>query len=323
MKSLTEIITVIFHTCAQFQRGEKILIIADQNTRELAENFLSVATTITNNPTLSIIPVGTLDGEEPPLTVAKIMPRYNIIIELTTTSLTHTNATKAALHHRAKVISMPAVTVDIVKKYILVNYQKMKKITVSLAELLNKTNTVKIKNKAGTDLTVDVKDQLAMPLYGICDPGKFINLPDGEALISPTSAHGTLVIDGSMPPDTNSKWGIIGKIKDPIILTIKDGMIIDIKGKNEAQVLKKVYQDFPASAKKIAEFAIGTNLAATIVGNITVDEKANQTAHIAFGNSCGIGGTNNVPIHLDGVFQKPTIWFDQRLVMKEGILFVD
>jgi leucyl aminopeptidase (aminopeptidase T) len=35
-----------------------------------------------------------------------------------------------------------------------------------------------------------------------------------------------------------------------------------------------------------------------------------------------MGGKVNVPIHLDGVVKKPTVYFDGKLIMKSGKLLV-
>jgi leucyl aminopeptidase (aminopeptidase T) len=35
-----------------------------------------------------------------------------------------------------------------------------------------------------------------------------------------------------------------------------------------------------------------------------------------------MGGSVNVPIHLDGVVKKPTVWMDGKLLMKAGKLLV-
>ena len=46
------------------------------------------------------------------------------------------------------------------------------------------------------------------------------------------------------------------------------------------------------------------------------------TIHIALGNNISMGGSVNVPIHLDGVVKKPTVWMDGKLLMKNGGLLV-
>jgi leucyl aminopeptidase (aminopeptidase T) len=54
------------------------------------------------------------------------------------------------------------------------------------------------------------------------------------------------------------------------------------------------------------------------MGNILEDEKVIGTVHIAVGNNCSYGRTNNVPLHLDGVITKPTVYLDGKLLMDAG-----
>jgi leucyl aminopeptidase (aminopeptidase T) len=48
------------------------------------------------------------------------------------------------------------------------------------------------------------------------------------------------------------------------------------------------------------------------------DEKVLGTAHIAFGNNLSMGGSIDVPLHLDGVLIRPTIEIDGRIVLNKG-----
>ena len=75
-------------------------------------------------------------------------------------------------------------------------------------------------------------------------------------------------------------------------------------------------------AYNIAEFGIGTNDSAKLSGLLLEDEKVMGTVHIALGNNVTMGGTFNVPIHLDGVIKKPTVYLDNKLLMKNGKLLV-
>ena len=75
-------------------------------------------------------------------------------------------------------------------------------------------------------------------------------------------------------------------------------------------------------ARNIAELGIGTNDKAKLSGLILEDEKVKGTVHIALGNNVTMGGSVNVPIHLDGVIKKPTLYFDGKEVMKNGKLLV-
>jgi leucyl aminopeptidase (aminopeptidase T) len=75
-------------------------------------------------------------------------------------------------------------------------------------------------------------------------------------------------------------------------------------------------------ARNIAEFGIGTNDSAKLSGVLLEDEKVMGTIHIALGNNVSMGGNVNIPIHLDGVVKKPTVWMDDKLLMKDGKLLV-
>ena len=57
---------------------------------------------------------------------------------------------------------------------------------------------------------------------------------------------------------------------------------------------------------------------AKLSGVLLEDEKVMGTIHIALGNNITMGGTVNVPIHLDGVVKKPDVYLDGELLMKEG-----
>ena len=52
------------------------------------------------------------------------------------------------------------------------------------------------------------------------------------------------------------------------------------------------------------------------------DEKVMGTVHLALGNNITMGGTFNVPIHLDGIIKKPNVYLDGKLLMKDGKLLV-
>jgi len=61
-------------------------------------------------------------------------------------------------------------------------------------------------------------------------------------------------------------------------------------------------------ASMVGELGIGLNPKARLTGNLLEDEKAGETAHIAFGNNEDMsGGKNTSTTHRDFLFYKPTI----------------
>ena len=75
-------------------------------------------------------------------------------------------------------------------------------------------------------------------------------------------------------------------------------------------------------ATRVAELGVGTNEKAILTGELLEDEKILGTVHVAFGASAGIGGTIQVPVHLDCVVMKPTLTVDGETVVRDGELLV-
>ena len=72
----------------------------------------------------------------------------------------------------------------------------------------------------------------------------------------------------------------------------------------------------------IAELGIGTNEKAILTGEVLEDEKILGTAHVAFGASAAIGGTVQVPVHLDCVVTRPSVEVDGTEIVRDGELLV-
>jgi leucyl aminopeptidase (aminopeptidase T) len=115
----------------------------------------------------------------------------------------------------------------------------------------------------------------------------------------------------------------LGLVKNANIkIEVKDGYATRIIGGAMAKKLNKMLDVVGKDARSIAEFGIGTNDSAKLSGILLEDEKVMGTVHIALGNNISMGGSVNVPIHLDGVMKKPTVYLDGKLLMKEGKLLV-
>ena len=147
--------------------------------------------------------------------------------------------------------------------------------------------------------------------------GESGNLPTGEAFLAPVegTSNGVFVVDGSM-----AGLGLIknAKLKLKLQMVMQQKLQAAVSQTNLKIMLDKVGKD----ARNIAEFGIGTNDSAKLSGILLEDEKVMGTIHIALGNNVSMGGSVNVPIHLDGVVKKPTVWMDGKLLMKDGKLLV-
>ena len=184
----------------------------------------------------------------------------------------------------------------------------------AVAEALAAASEAKITCSNGSDLRLDLTGRPAIPDAGeLTDPGAFGNLPCGEGFISPAGAEGILVVDGSIAQ--------IGRVTEPARLTVEDGHLIDATGP-EGEQLMKLLSVHGLDGTTIAELGIGTNEKAMLTGEILEDEKILGTCHVAFGASAGIGGTVQVPVHLDSVVMRPTVSLDGTPLVRDGELLV-
>ena len=103
---------------------------------------------------------------------------------------------------------------------------------------------------------------------------------------------------------------------------MKDGIGEIIKDSAQAIALHKMLAVVGEDAFKVAELGIGTNPNCRLTGIVLEDEKVLGTVHFAFGNDLSYQGTNDVPLHLDGVIKKPTIIVDGSVLMKEGTFVI-
>lgn len=302
--------------CLALKKNENLLIIADKNKKSIADALFNEGIRLCRNVLLIWIPVGKINGEEPPEAAAKLMKKFDVIIAVTTKSLTHTNAVRNARKkgRKARVATMPDITEITFKRCMAADYKRIAARTLKLEKLLNKSKKIRVTTREGTDITLTrgTKCNTKKREGFIRKKGEFNNLPAGEAAFVPKykSAEGVFIIDASM--------GGVEKLDKPIKITVKKGYAVRIEGGKAASELKKILKSCGKNACNIAELGIGTNDKAKICGSLLEDEKVIGTAHIALGNSKGMGGNIYAKCHLDGVFMKPTIYADGKIIIKEG-----
>ncbi len=304
--------------CMGAKPKEKILVITDNVKREIGYALYSNALRLGYEALYTEIKEGKMHGEEPPKYVADLMLKFDVIFIPTAKSMTHTNARRNASAKGARVATFPGITKDVMIRGMNADYEKIAKLTIKLAKMLDKAETARVTAPNGTDITMYLNGRKGIASKGLFrKKGESGNLPTGEAFIAPLEGktEGVFVVDGSMSG--------VGKISDkPIKITVKKGFVEKISGGKEARKLRALIKPYGEKAKNIAEFGIGTNDGVRLSGNLLEDEKVLGTVHIAIGDNKSMGGKVDAPIHLDGVIKKPTVWLDGKMIMKDGKLSV-
>ena len=304
---------VVVETCMGVRPHEAVLVVTDPARLRIAEVLVETAEKVRAETMLMCMRARSRHGEEPPKPVERAMIASDVVLAPTTYSLTHTQARRRACKAGARVVTMPMITEEMMYRgAMLADYQKVSKLTKKVSDLLTEASKVEVSTPVGTDLVLEISGREAHPDTGIFyNPGDFGNLPAGEAFIAPIEgkARGRIVVDGSM---VDTLWSTI-KIE------VENGRAMKISGRPANKLIKMLDVAGP-KAYNLAEFGIGTNPKARLIGNVLEDEKVLGTCHVAFGDSSTFGGKVRAGIHIDGILLRPTIKLDGKILMKDGKL---
>jgi leucyl aminopeptidase (aminopeptidase T) len=294
-----------------------VLVVTDEPLRKIGYALHGAARTLGNDVVLVDMVPRKSNGEEPPAEVATLMGAFDVVLCPTSKSLTHTDARRAASAKGVRIGTLPGVTEDIMVRCMRADYHAIAARTDRLCRLLEAAATVRVTSPAGTDVVMPIAGRKAHASSGLFrETGQWGNLPTGEAYLAPLEgqSEGVVVVDGSMAG--------VGMVRQPIRIRVEAGYATEIEGGEEAARLRALLEPHGQDGRNVAEFGIGTNDRAQLTGVILEDEKVMGTIHIAFGDNKSMGGTVRVASHLDGLVKAPSVWLDDRQIMRDGTLLV-
>ncbi len=182
---------------------------------------------------------------------------------------------------------------------------------LALIAELDGCETIRIRGRAGTDLTLRVGGRPWKTDATRLEPGEAANYPGGEIFVAPHAdgADGLLVADLTVP------YTVEGLVDEPVTLRFEGGCVTSIEGGKAADMLRELVEGAGAGGNVIAELGIGLNHSLRPRGHVMLDEKAGGTAHVAIGRNTGpYGGDNEAIIHVDCIFSGPELEADGRPV---------
>ncbi len=316
--SLDKASIIAIKDCMGTQKNETVLIVTDEFKNKVGYSLYKNALALGHEAVYLEMKAREINGEEPPAHVAAMMKLFDVVLCPTLKSLTHTNARLDACALGARVATFPGITEEIMIRGLNADYKKIADRTVRLCEVMEKVKVVRVTAATGTDITMEITGRKPYASKGLFhNKGEGGNLPTGESFLAPVEgkSNGVFYVDGSMAG--------IGVIKGkPIKIEVVDGFAKTITGSIQAKKLNEMLDKYGMPARNIAEFGIGTNDKAKLSGILLEDEKVMGTIHIALGNNKSMGGTVGVSLHVDAVVLKPTVYFDDKIVMKNGKLLI-
>jgi leucyl aminopeptidase (aminopeptidase T) len=305
MSSLRAAAETAVHECMALDVDESFVVVTDDERLPIGELLYDVGSEVTDDAVLVRYPPGEQHGEEPSAPVAAAMRDADVVLAPTTKSLSHTRARSRATAAGARTATMPGITEEVMVAGLDADYHAIARECAALLERVADADEVRVTSPQGTDITFEPGDREWHTDTGMVhDAGDFSNLPAGEVFVSPETATGTYVVDGTMMPH-----GLLDGVE--LRFAVEDGYVTDIGDPDVRAQVEAAADEVGRDAYNLAELGIGTNLGVSeLVGSVLLDEKAAGTVHIAIGDDASIGGDTEAPLHLDGILREPTVYVD-------------
>ncbi len=315
--------------CLRLQPGERITIITDEETREIAAALQAEVEEIGSEYAVFVWE----DYDERP---SLNMPKP-ILEDLAQSQVSifcaqsqrgelsaRSQMTDVVNKHHIRHGHMVNITPQIMCEGMRADFQDVDALSQRLVEWARHTGRITCRTAHGTNFIGEFSPKLKwLKTSGIITPEKWGNLPGGEIFTSPMNTNGTFVVDGVVGDYLCAKYGDLQET--PLTIEVRDNRITDLRCDN-----KELLEDFRAytstdeNSDRVGEFAIGTNTACThVIGNILQDEKI-PGIHVAFGHpySEHTGADWKSKTHIDCVGRDFDIWFDDDQIMRAGKFLV-
>ena len=191
-----------------------------------------------------------------------------------------------------------------------VDYPALEKFMARITDLTKKANEVRITNPAGMDITFknSPSHEGDYSMGNVDTPGS--HMMSGQIIwgIDLNTINGKIVYDGSINPP-------LGLLKDPVILTVKNGDIVKFEGGKEAVEYEAWLRGFKdPNMLKMAHICYGFNPGAKLTGDVVEDERIWGAVEWGIGNMAYRPAAS----HSDGICLNVSVWLDGKQVLDKG-----
>jgi aminopeptidase len=316
--------------CLRIQLSEKVTVIADEATKEIAASMVHELDRIGSPYRAWVL------EDLVPRPLAELPQEIADDLETSQVSIFAVQAQANELRSRMQMTDIVnrrrirhAHMVNINRRIMLegmrADFQKVDQISQKVVEMVRRASCIRAKTAAGTDLIADLNPNYRwLKTSGIISPEKWGNLPGGEVFTTPREVNGAFVIDGVVGDWLCAKFGDLAA--NPLTIQIKGNRLTEAHSANrdlERDFWRYTHTD--ENSDRVGEFAIGTNIELKdLIGQILQDEKY-PGVHIAFGNPYGAhtGAEWYSSTHIDVVGRKFDIWVENEQIMRDGKFLIE
>ncbi len=301
--------------------GERALIVTDSDRSPHITEALAHAVSGAGAELVIVhMPPRRMGGIDPPEHVAAAIRASDVTFLQLSYATFHTDTIRSALAGGTRVLEMWGFEEEMmVVGGANADYEEMEALTRRLAERVTRAKTGRFTTPGGSDISFSLEGREAFPLVGIArEPGEHCACPGGEVAVSPVrgSAEGVMISPFCIEHKEH------GQITDLMRIEVKGGSAVSVTGSPAADRFWRILDEVGELGKNVAEFAFGTNAACRKRATVREAKKALGTCHMAFGDSKSLAGEVNAPLHVDMIYDTPTVWLDDEMVMKDGELLI-
>jgi leucyl aminopeptidase (aminopeptidase T) len=317
-------------TCLDVRQGERVALIADALTLEVAASLsraLAERGARWTGYVLEDLAPRPLGGAPPEVLDAIETSDVGILcIQALEGELPARMAIVEAVERRPiRYAHMVGVTPAIMEQGMRADYRRIDRLSDRLLAKIAGAASLTVRTTAGTSFTARFDPAHAwIKTSGLISPRYWSNLPAGEVFTTPASVDGTFVCDATAGDYFNGKYGDLSAT--PLVLTIEGGRLVRVQSDRSALEREFwAYCHTDENSDRVGELAFGTNLGLTeFIGVLLQDEKF-PGVHLAFGDPYGsqTGAPWSSSTHVDVLTRECSAWLDDEPVIDRGRYLLD
>jgi leucyl aminopeptidase (aminopeptidase T) len=331
MSELVERARVFVEQWAKVEPGERVLVLADDQTDiEVARAVLTAARATGADVTFVEMPRTDSPWAEPSEVVLGAMKQAQKCLSLALVYHDRRTTIARREYGMAMFFLLPPVPATLFGPASYYPIELCAEIGRQCALRLRAAREIRITSRRGTDFRARLD-----PRNCTADPGGWLEAWDAGRVIGRTPGEGSNTFPPGVVlayPDPASVEGVavfehhvgVGPVASRLVVRYEHGRGVEAQGEGAGQLASIV--DGVDHATDVAELAWGTNPHQTL----TLDTERNPidaerhagTVHVGMGPSPIFGSRTTSRLHLDGLIIKPSIFLDGEPIMTDGHLLV-
>lgn len=315
MTNVEKSVRSIIRNCLGISSTEALVIVAEESLSTLGEAAWKCAKRITKK---TILTKYSSQNSKPdlPKPILHSFTGADALLVLSPKTISQSKFDQAR-RNGTRIVLLDDTSSELLERLSHSSYLKVANVSRRVADLLSIGKNVRVQSPAGTDVAISIARIKGVPDTGLATrAGELGILPAGEACVflNSSNCNGRIVLDriaGHKKP-----------FKYPVVLNLQKGYITQIKGKNDAELLRKVLRKYGKPGRNITELGVGTNDKYIFGHSAREDEKVLGNAHITIGQRRISRVQGKVTQAIKGIILKPSIAIDGRKIMEEGVIIV-